>query len=170
MKFKKTLKWIVGIVLTVLLERLFSLIPFEKWLTSEKWDWIIQDRFNLIDLVIFIVLLTLIFVIFNAIESKKGDRQQARTKKQLEKKKTIIDEENGIKITWDVAMPSKYNPNPHPCNINVFCTKHEMPLLMQNGCCLDSSCPNSHVHYDEYAIKKYIESILLNEQEKLNSK
>lgn len=34
MKFKKTLKWIVGIVLTVLLERLFCLIPFEKWLTS----------------------------------------------------------------------------------------------------------------------------------------
>ncbi|MBR0497995.1 MAG: hypothetical protein IJJ78_02805 [Paludibacteraceae bacterium] len=109
-------------------------------------------------------------MIFTAIESKKGDRQQERIKKQLEKKTTIIDKEKGIKITWDVAMPSIYNPNPHPCNINVFCTKHEMPLLMQNGGCLDSSCPNACLCYDEDAIKTYIESILLNEQERLNSK
>ena len=170
MKFKKTLKWIGGIVLTVLLEQLFSLIPFENCLTSEKWDWIIQDRFNLIDLVIFIVLLTLVFVIFTAIESKKGDRRQAKIKKQLEKNKTIIDEENGIKITWDVAMPSIYNPNPHPYNINIFCTKHEIPLLMKHGRCTDLSCPNSLTQYDEHAIKNTIESMLLNEHGKLMQK
>lgn len=170
MKLKKVLKWLGGIVLTVLLERLFSLIPFEKWFTSEKLNWIIQDRFNLIDLVIFVVLLVVVFIAITAIESKKGDRQNTKIKKQLEKKKSIIDTDNGIKITWDVAMPSIYNPNPHPYNINIFCTKHDIPLLMKYGRCTDLGCPNSLISLDESVIKNNIESILLNEQEKLNSK
>ncbi len=170
MKIKKTLKWIGGILLTVFLERLFSLIPFEKWFNSDKWNWIIQDRFNFIDLVIFIVLLTIIFTIFAIFESKKGDRQMAKIKKRLEKNKTIIDEKNGIKITWDVAMPSIYNPNPHPYNINVFCTKHNTPLLMEDGRCSDMRCPNTHKQCNEAVIKNYIESLLLNEWEKLMKK
>ena len=170
MKFKKVLKWIGTILLSAILERIFNLIPVEDLFTSEKWNWLVQDRFNIIDLVIFIVLLTLVFVIFTAIESKKGDWQQARIKKQLEKKKTIIDEENGIKITWDVAMPSIYNPNPHPYNVNIFCTKHEMPLLMKHARCTDLSCPNSLISLDESVIKNEIESMLLNEQEKFLKK
>lgn len=170
MKFKKTLKWIGGIVLTVLLEQLFSLIPFEKWLTSEKWDWIIQDRFNLIDLVIFIVLLTLVFVIFTAIEAKKGDRRKAKIEKHLEKINSIENENAGIKVTWDMYMGSMYDNDPHPYNIRLFCTKHEIPLLMQHGCCTDLSCPNAHVQYNEHVIKNKIESMLLNEQGKLMKK
>ena len=170
MKLKKILKWIGGIVLTVLLERLFSLIPFEKMFTSEKLNWIIQDRFNWIDFVIFVVLLAVVFIVITVFESKKDDKQKARIKKQLEKNNTIIDQANGIKITWEVALPSMYNPNLHPYNIHIFCTKHEIPLLMQHGRCSDLQCPNSHVQYDESKIRNTIESILLNEQEKLMKK
>ena len=169
MKLKNVLKWIVGIVLSVLLERLFNLIPIEKLFASEKWDWVVQDRFNIIDLVVFVVVLIIVFVIFTAIESKNGDRQRTKIKKHLEKKKTLIIEDKEIKITWDVAMPSIYNQNPHPYNINIFCTKHNPPLLMKHGRCLDPKCPNSQIILDESIINNYIESMLLDEQEKLKS-
>jgi len=53
----------------------------------------------------------------------------------------------------------------HPYNIKIFCTKHKTPLLMPNGVCLDSSCPNARRHIDEDVVKNRIESILLDKRD-----
>ena len=58
----------------------------------------------------------------------------------------------------------------HPYNIKIFCTKHKTPLLIPNGGCLDSSCPNARRHIDEYAVKTRIESILLAERDSFLNK
>lgn len=34
----KGVKWLLGIIFTVVLERLLNLIPIEKWLVAEKWS------------------------------------------------------------------------------------------------------------------------------------
>ena len=157
-------------MLTVLLERLFSLIPIEKLITSEKLNWIIQNRFNLIDLVIFVVLLAVVFIVITAFESKNGDRQKARIKKQLEKNSFFIDKRSGIKVTWDIYMGYMYDNDPHPTNIKIFCTKHTPPLLMEYGHCQDYRCSNFHKTIDEEKVKNYIESLLLNERDKITKK
>lgn len=170
MKFKKALKWVGGIILSVILERLFSLIPIKDLFTSEKWNWLVQTRFNIIDLVLFVVLLIVVFICITAFESNKSDRKKTRIKKQLQKMNSFTDDNAGIKVTWDISIGTVYDNDPHPKNIRLFCTKHEIPLLMQHGRCTDLSCPNSLTQYDEHVIKNSIESMLLNEQEKLIKK
>ena len=100
----------------------------------------------------------------------KSDKQKTKIEKQLQKINTIDDANAVIKVTWNMYMGSMYDDDPHPYNIHIFCTKHEMPLLMQNGCCTDCNCPNAHAQYNEHVIKNNIESILLNEQEKFLKK
>ena len=170
MKFKKVLKWIGAILLSAILERIFSLIPVEDLFTSEKWKWLVQDRFNIIDLILFVVLLIIVFICITAFESNKSDRKKTRIKKQLQKMNSFTDDNAGIKVSWDIYMGTISDNDPHPTNIRLFCTKHTIPLLMQHGRCTDLSCPNSLTQYDEHAIKNSIESMLLNEQEKLIKK
>ncbi len=170
MKIKKALVWLGGIILSVVLERVFNLIPIEKLFNSEKWSWLIQNRFNIIDLIVFVIILVVVFICIAKFGSKKSDKQKLKIEKQLEKINSIEDDKAGIKVTWDMYMGSMYDNDPHPYNIRLFCTKHEIPLLMQHGCCTDLSCPNAHTQYNEHVIKNSIESILLNEQEKFLKK
>lgn len=67
---------------------------------------------------------------------------------------SYIDEENGIKITWDVGIGSSYNKNPFAYNIQIFCTKHgNVPLRMIGGHCTDPNCPNAAKYFNENIIK-----------------
>lgn len=170
MKIKKALVWLGGIVLSVILERVFNLIPIEKLFNSEKWSWLIQSRFNIIDLVVFIIILAVVFICITKYGLNKSDKQKTKIEKQLQKINTIDDANAGIKVTWNMYMGSMYDDDPHPYNIRLFCTKHNFPLLMQHGCCTDPNCPNAHAQYDKRAIENTIESLLLNEQNKLLNK
>lgn len=170
MKIKKALVWLGGIILSVVLERIFNLIPIEKLFNSEKWSWLIQNRFNIIDFIVFVIILLVVFVCIAKFGSNKSDKQKLKIKKHLEKINSIEDDKEGIKVTWDIFMGSMYDNDPHPYNIRLFCTKHDMPLLMQHGYCTDYNCPNSHAQYDERAIKNTIESLLLNERDKFVKK
>ena len=76
----------------------------------------------------------------------------------------------GIKVTWGIYMGTVYDNDPHPNNIRLFCTKHNIPLLMKHGRCTDLSCPNSLISLNESMIKNEIESMLLNEHEKFLKK
>ncbi|MBQ0128239.1 MAG: hypothetical protein KBT57_00225 [bacterium] len=170
MKIKKALVWLGGIVLSVILERVFNLIPIEKLFNSEKWSWLIQSRFNIIDLIVFVIILVVVFICIAKFSSKKNDQQKLKIEKRLKKLNSIEDNKAGIKVTWDMYMGSMHDNDPHPYNIRLFCTKHNFPLLMQHGCCTDPNCPNAHAQCDERAIENTIESLLLNEQNKLLNK
>jgi len=96
----------------------------------------------------------------------------AKNKEQeLKKINHFIDEQKGVKVTWDVGIGSLYNNNPFAYNIQLFCTKHGVvPIRMMHGCCTDSQCTNSNEHYSERAIKNHIESILLHARDTINKK
>ncbi|MCQ2305182.1 MAG: hypothetical protein MJZ97_09365 [Bacteroidales bacterium] len=170
MKIKKVLIWLGGIVLSVVLERIFNLIPIEKLFNSERWSWLILNRFNIIDLIVFVIILVIVFIFIAKFGSKKSDKHKTKMEKYLEKINSIEVDKEGIKVTWDMYMGSMYDNDPHPYNIRLFCTKHDMPLLMQHGRCTDYNCPNAHAQCDEHAIKNIIESLLLNERDKFMKK
>lgn len=164
----KAVKWLLGIIFTVVLERLFNLIPLEKLFVAEKWSWIIKDRLSILDVVLFFISFVLVFSLIKHL--KLGKNRKSKLERHLEQFNCIIDNENGVKVTWDMYMGTMYDNDPHPYNIKIFCIKHNPPLLMSHGLCQDSRCPNADKHYSEAAIKKQIESILLAERDKFLNK
>lgn len=164
----KGVKWLLGIIFTVVLERLLNLIPLEKLFVADKWSWIIQNRFSIVDVALFAVSLAIVFSVIKIF--KIGEKRKSRLERHLEKLSPTIEEDLGIKVSWDLSMGSDYNIDPHPYNIRVFCTKHDFPLLMTHGHCPDNECPNARISYNEHQIKNVIESKLLAEREKFLKK
>jgi hypothetical protein len=103
--------------------------------------------------------------------SKKIFKTNIAKNRELELKKInhSVDEQKGVKVTWDVGIGSIYNTNPFAYNIQLFCTKHGViPIRMIHGHCTDPQCPNAKEYYDEHAIKNNIESILLHARDNMN--
>lgn len=159
------IKWVGITVGSVLLERIINLIPIESIFVSEKWNWMIRVQYNMLDFLIFILSFIIILFVYKFLI--RNLNKEPRIERELKKFNSIIDEENGIKVTWDMYMGAYIDNDPHPCNIRLFCTKHDIPQLLKHGMCTDVHCPNSNIRYDETDIKRYIESILLNKRDQL---
>ena len=160
----KGVKWLLGIIFTVVLERLLNLIPLEKLFVADKWSWIIKDRLSILDVALFFISFILVFSFIKHL--KLGTNRKYKLERHLERLNHFIDNENGVKVTWDMYMGTMYDNDPHPCNIKIFCLKHDIPMLMPHGHCNDFSCPNASKHFDHNAIKTQIESLLLAERDK----
>lgn len=164
----KAVKWLLGIIFTVVLERLLNLIPLEKLFVAEKWSWIIKDRLSILDVALFFISFVLVFSLIKHL--KLGKNRKSKLERHLEQFNCLIDNENGVKVTWNVSMGNIYNIDPHPYNIKIFCTKHNPPLLMSHWHCQDSRCPNADKYFSEDAVKNQIESLLLAERDKFLNK
>lgn len=167
---KIILKWVfvVGFsgILVPVVQKLFGLIPWDSFLDMENWNWLIVPKFSLLSVTIFLLLFITIIPL-----SKKILRTTITKNKEKELKKInhSIDEERGVKVTWDVGIGSLYNTNPFAYNIQFFCTKHgAIPIRMMYGHCTDPQCPNAREHYNEHAIKNHIESLLLHARDNMN--
>lgn len=162
---RKSIKWIftVGLsgALVPVFQKIFSLIPWGKFVDLNNWGWLIAPKFSILSIVIFVVLfICIVYFTRNLFKKNK--------EKQLKKINSWIDDESGIKITWDVGIGSFYNNNPFAYNIQIFCTKHgEIPIRMIHGRCTNSSCMNHNMYYNEHLLKNQIESMLLHEKSKL---
>lgn len=165
---KKAIAYIGGLVVTELIRRIFAIIPFENLFHNSHWDWIIQNRFSIVDVVLFAVSLAIVFSIIKIF--KIGEKRKSRLERHLERLNHFIDNENGVKVTWDMYMETMYDNDPHPCNIKIFCLKHDIPMLMPHGHCNDFSCPNASKHFDYNAIEAQIESLLIAECDKFIKK
>ncbi len=167
---KKFFKWVfvVGFsgILVPVVQKLFGLIPWDSFLDMRNWDWLIVPKFTLLSAIIFLLLLIPIIPL-----SKKIFKTSIAKNKETKLKKInhFVDEQTGIKVTWDVGIGSLYNTNPFAYNIQLFCTKHgTIPIRMMHGRCTDPQCPNAKKHYSEYVIKNHIESVLLHARDEMN--
>lgn len=165
---KKAIAYIGGLVVAELIRRIFDIIPFENLFHNSHWDWIIQNRFSIVDVALFAVSLAIVFSIIKIF--KIGEKRKSRLERHLERLNHFIDNENGVKVTWDMYMETMYDNDPHPCNIKIFCLKHDIPMLMPHGHCNDFSCPNASKHFDHNALETQIESLLLAERDKFINK
>ena len=167
---KKVFKWIFVIgfsgILVPIVQKLFSLIPWDKFLNTENWHWLVAPKFSLLSVIVFLLLL----IIMIPLSKKILKTSIARNKEQeLKKIKHYVDEQAGIKITWDVGIGSISNNDPFAYNIQIFCTKHGVvPIRMVHGRCTDPNCSNAKEHLSEHAIKNQIESILLHARDNMD--
>lgn len=164
----KGVKWLFGIIFTVVLERLLNLIPLEKLFVADKWSWIIKDGLSILDVALFFISFILVFSFIKHL--KLGTNRKSKLERHLERLNYFIDNENGVKVTWDMYMGTMYDNDPHPYNIKVFCMKHNPPLLMSHGHCQDFRCPNADKYFSDDTIKNQIESLLLAERDKFLNK
>lgn len=165
---KNLFKWVGGVVGAIIIERLLNLVPIEKLFIVEKWNWIIQDRLSILDVILFGASFIIVFGTIKLF--KIGETKKSRLEKHLEQFNTITDTEHDVKVTWNMYMGRLYDHDPHPYNIRIFCTKHNPPLLMPNGVCPNSSCSNARRHIDERAVENQIESLLLAERDQFLSR
>lgn len=180
---KKLYQAIIGILAVGLsgflvepLKSLIALIPFDTYFEASKWGWLIGNRYSLLDVFFFIVIFLALAVIATFVASRlKRPKQQEMTEEelidqQLKMVNQFVDEENQIKVTWEVYKGTVYDHDPHPMNINCFCLRHEKyPLKFNNGHCPDFDCPNYMVHVTNSQLKSQIESILLAKRDELRN-
>lgn len=165
----KITKWSVTIGLSGFLTKLLDFVPWTKVFSKSNWTWIIESRFSVLQILIFVIIFIIILFIISSINYKKS--KEDPIEKELKKYCFFEDNERGVKVTWNVSMGNQYNLNPHPYNINAFCTKHgEVPIKMRNGHCTYNGCPNSELILDNNILKNEIESRLIKIKEDLSTK
>lgn len=165
---KKAIAYIGGLVVAELIRRIFDIIPFEKLFHNSHLDWIIQNRFSIVDVILFAVSLAIVFSIIKTF--KFGEKRKSKLERHLERFNTMVYEDVNIKVTWDMYMEAMYDNDPHPYNIKMLCMKHNPPLLMPHGHCQDSRCPNADKYFSKDAIETQIESLLIAERDKFIKK
>ena len=166
----KILYWVIMVGLSGILvkpvESLLSNIPWSGMFNSNNWKWLMEPRISILSIFVGLIILVIIVFLSRRIISKLIGNQEERFVDKLKQFNKIIDEENNVKITWDVGMDSIYNHDPFPYNIRVFCLNHnDLPLQMMNGHCPDPNCPNNQKFFHKHILKNSIESMLLQQWE-----
>lgn len=168
MKKREALIALVSIAISGILNEpiiaAFKMIPWDKITSTENWKWIFLPKVSILNIIFFIILLFTVYYIAYLLLIK---RKNVAINK-LKSLNCFVDDENHVKVTWDVGIGTIYNHDPFAYNIQFFCLRHdELPLRMQNGCCQDSTCPNCSLYINERNVKNYIESLLLKKQQDL---
>lgn len=180
---KKLYQAIIGILAVGLsgflvepLKSLIALIPFDSYFDTSKWEWLVGNTYSLLDVIFFLVIFLVLAIIATLVVSRlKSPKQHEMTEEelidqQLKMVNQLVDEENQIKVTWDVYKGTIYDHDPHPMNINCFCLRHEKyPLKFNNGHCPDFDCPNYMVYVTTSQLKNQIESLLLAKRDELRN-
>ena len=142
----------------------FKMIPWDKIISTESWEWMFLPKFSILNIIFFIILLLAVYSIGYLLLIHRKNI----VINELKSLNYLVDDENCFKVTWDVGIGTIYNHDPFAYNIQFFCLRHgELPLRMQNGCCQDATCPNCSLYINETKMKNYIESLLLKKQQDL---
>ena len=168
MKKREVLIALVSIAISGILNEpiiaAFKMIPWDKITSAENWEWIFLPKVSILNIIFFIILLGTVYYIAYLLLIKRKNV----TINKLKSLNCFVDNENHIKVTWEVGIGTIYDHNPFAYNIQIFCLRHdELPLRMQNGCCQDPTCPNSSLCIDGRNVENYIGSLLLKKQQEL---
>ena len=169
---KNIIKWVLAIGLSGILVQpiqwLLGLIPWGNFVSEENWTWFIIPRFNFLSVALLVILLIGISYLLKLLSKLNKKNVSKKKEAELKKINTYIDENEGVKITWEVCSESLSDSNPFAYNIQFFCTKHgRIPIRMINGRCGNPNCPNADKSLNEYSIKNNIESILIDAKNKI---
>ena len=142
----------------------FKMIPWDKIISTESWEWIFLPKFSILNIIFFIILLLAVYyIVYLLLIHRKNIAIN-----KLKSFNSLVYDEDFVKVTWDVGIGTTYNHDPFAYNIQFFCLRHgELPLRMRNGCCQDATCPNCSLYMNERYVENYIESLLLKKQQDL---
>lgn len=172
MKKREVLIALVSIAISGILNEpiiaAFKMIPWHKIISTESWEWVFLPKFSILNIAFFIIFFIILQVAVYYIAYLLPIHRKNVAINKLKSLNYFIDDENHIKVTWNVGIRTIYNHEPFAHNIQFFCLRHgELPLRMQNGCCQVATCPNCSLHINEWNMKNYIESLLLKKQQDL---
>lgn len=112
-----------------------------------------------------LITLLLTFILIRVLKKKKS--YYSKTQKKLREFNKSLDPETEILTKWNVYF--KTNGNPSISDFEMFCKKHDdVPIRFIANRCPVQGCENSRIRIDEYGIKNHIESMVINDWEKLN--
>lgn len=164
----KISQWVVTVAFSGIGVKFMDYIPWEKVVNEENWSWLLKDRFNWLQIIVFLILAGCVWFLVNCFTRHKKNPIEEKLKQFNE----LVDDDKNIKVTWDMFMGSLYDNDPHPYNIKIFCLNHgDIPQLMEHGCCRFHNCKNNiYPGIDEKAVKSEIESRLLHYRDQLVKK
>ncbi|WP_405384100.1 hypothetical protein [Maribacter sp. LLG6340-A2] len=157
----KIIAWsIIGLIgiISVKLTSLAKGITFQQAL-SDIYEFKVR--------IVYVALIVLVsFIMFRVFKKKRSYYSKAQNK--LRKFNRSLDPETGILYKWKVYFKS--NGDPFIADLEFYCTKHDdIPIRFVGNNCPMNGCKNSRVRLDEFGTKNHIESIVINEWEKINS-
>lgn len=151
----------------------FLVYLFDKiWGSSINWEnfksfkigELLAFKVSLFQILIFLFVTVNIYYFGNKFLANKNEYYSKKQKKLREFNKTEI-AEAGILLRWGVYFD---NETPFISELTAFCTKHIGPPIrfIQNRCPV-KDCENSQNQFNEYAMKNFIESDLIEKWEKI---
>lgn len=131
---------------------------------KEAFEKILEIKIELVYVFLALVTYWLLKYFYRKIFKKEKAYYSLKQQKLRSFNKTT-DPNTGILFRWGVYFD--YD-TPFISDLTAFCTKHgETPIRFISNRCPFNDCTNSHNRIDEYAVKNFIESDLIDRWEKI---
>lgn len=148
---------------------IIGLISFVYLTIKSKVDGIsLQESLqNLIELkvrLLYVVVVVLIYIIGKSVLARKKGFF-TRKQERLRRYDRNEDIQRRILYRWTVWFD---DDRPFISDLEVFCTRHDgAPIRFVNGHCPVNDCDNNHINMDYHLTKNHIESILIDQWDKI---
>jgi len=115
--------------------------------------------------VIYLLGILLFFYIVKKLTKKKSKSYYTPKQQKLREFNKLRDPNTGIMFRWVVYFDYE---KPFISDLEAFCTKHEgAPMRFVRNCCPIYNCENSRQSIDFHMVTNHIESILIDEWDKI---
>lgn len=148
---------IIGVlsILFAYIQSLVQEITFQESITK---------LYNLKIRVVYVILGGVLFLIGRHLFKGKGYYNKKQERLRKFNKMTV--EQNDILLRWGVYF--SFEGTPFIDDLTAFCTKHQPPMRFVNGTCPVRDCENSKQQMNGHMLKNHVESMLIDEWEKIN--
>jgi hypothetical protein len=154
------------VIATAIVAIVVSLWAYFNWETTKKWLLkIVNFQWNVLYVLLAVGILFLIYKFF----TRKKVSKEEKIRKELELFNTSFNEDDTVKFTWEVGIQTFYGKDPFAHNIQSFCMLHSIPLRFKHHC-REYGCQNSNIVINEYDLKNWIESVLIDNYAKIKAK
>lgn len=159
----KVIAWLIIGILTFIGVKVKSYYDEKSF--SETLNLLMDYQVKLIHIIIALVSILFLRWIYKLI-FKKEKNYYSKKQRQLKEFNTMTDTQQGIRNEWTVWFGS--NGKPFISDLEFFCTEHgDAPLRFYGNNCSMNGCKNSRLNINEHALKNYIESLVINEWNKI---
>jgi len=155
----KVISWLIIGVLTLIALKIKS--HYDDKSFRETLDWLINYQTKLIYIVLGIITYITIRFIF-----KRKKNFYSKKQRQLREFNHMTDSNQGVRNEWTTYFGS--NGKPFITDLEFYCTGHgDAPLRFYGSNCSVNGCKNSRLNVSEHRVKNHIESLVINEWNKI---
>lgn len=159
----KIISWLIIGILTLISVKVKSY--YDEKTFSETLNFLMNYQVRLIH-IIMVLISILLLRWFYILIFKKEKSNYSKKQLQLREFNSMTDTQQGIRNEWTVWFGS--NGKPFISDLEFFCTEHgDVPLRFYENNCSMRDCKNSRLNVNEDVIQNHIESLVINEWNKI---